>query len=343
MICKKLSLAALDGWVDALVGKHTVFGPRVKEGAPERFVYGEIGSAAELRLDHDVTILPPKKYFLPPREALLSFEGPAAFRSVFEEQPCVLFGVHPYDVAALTQMDAILGKNTCDPHYQVRRQNAAIVACDVQTPSANVFAGCMGTATVKAGFDVLLTRVDDAYVAQAGSDRGERLLQMAGALPEADSVSLGRREQVWQDAPKLLRRHTLKCPVSALPELLERAYAAPVWEKKAAECYSCGSCLMVCPTCVCFDVQDEVNWDLKSGTRLRRWDGCLLSDFALVAGGHNFRRHREERYRHRFYRKAKYLHSDHGFVACVGCGRCITACTTDIANPVELYNALAEG
>ena len=27
-----------------------------------------------------------------------------------------------------------------------------------------------------------------------------------------------------------------------------------------------------------------------------------------------------------------------GQIACVGCGRCITACTAKIANPVEVYN-----
>ena len=61
-----------------------------------------------------------------------------------------------------------------------------------------------------------------------------------------------------------------------------------------------------------------------------------------MAGGHNFRKERDARYRHRFYRKGKYLWDRMGFIACVGCGRCVTACTTDIANPVALYNALME-
>jgi sulfhydrogenase subunit beta (sulfur reductase) len=99
---------------------------------------------------------------------------------------------------------------------------------------------------------------------------------------------------------------------------------------------------MVCPTCFCFDVQDQVNWDLCSGTRCRQWDGCLLSEFAMVAGGHNFRRQREQRYRHRFYRKGKYLPERCGFVGCIGCGRCVGACVAKIASPVELYNALLE-
>jgi ferredoxin len=246
-------------------------------------------------------------------------------------------------VAAIAMMDILFTRDTCDTHYAARRQNITIVACDVQNPSANVFAGSMGTATVKSGFDVLLTRVDGACLAQAATERGEQLLLLAGPLEDADPVSLARRDQVWADAPKLLRKHTLHGVPEDLPAALDRGYDSPVWEKKASLCYSCGSCTMVCPTCFCFDVQDEVNWDLRTGERVRRWDGCLMTGFALVAGGHNFRKRREERYRHRFYRKGKYLRDQFGFTACVGCGRCVTACTTGIANPVELYNALLEG
>ena len=90
-------------------------------------------------------------------------------------------------------------------------------------------------------------------------------------------------------------------------------------------------------------MQDEVNWDLKTGCRYRAWDGCLLENFATVAGDHNFREKRANRFRHRLYRKGKYVPGKiDGEIACVGCGRCITACTAKIANPVEIYNELME-
>jgi ferredoxin len=152
---------------------------------------------------------------------------------------------------------------------------------------------------------------------------------------------LAKREQFWKDA-KFLKRHELKCKPSDLPNLLEKSYEHPIWEKNAAKCYSCGSCNLVCPTCYCFDVSDDVEWNLQGGERSRRWDGCMLEEFAKVGGGHNFRKKREERYRHRYYRKGKYLWDRMGQIACVGCGRCITACTTKISNPVEVYNTLLE-
>ena len=68
----------------------------------------------------------------------------------------------------------------------------------------------------------------------------------------------------------------------------------------------------------------------------------MLRDCAKVAGDHNFRRATAARYRHRYYRKGKYLWDLIQRIGCVGCGRCITACTAKIANPAQIYNRLKE-
>ena len=76
---------------------------------------------------------------------------------------------------------------------------------------------------------------------------------------------------------------------------------------------------------------------------MRSWDGCLLDGFTLVAGGHEFRKNRADRFRHRLYRKGKYVPEKIGCeTACVGCGRCVGACLPDIANPVNIYNRLVD-
>jgi ferredoxin len=69
----------------------------------------------------------------------------------------------------------------------------------------------------------------------------------------------------------------------------------------------------------------------------------MLDGFAKVAGDHDFRKNRADRFRHRLYRKAKYVPEKiGGEMACVGCGRCIGACLPDIANPVTVYNQLVD-
>ncbi len=332
-------LPIFTAWIEELIAAQPVMGVQARD---ERFVFAPLHQAADLRLDYDVTILPPKKYFQPAWEKLSSFTGPAEFQTQSSTEPFIILGVHPYDVVAIAQMDTIFARDKFDAHYMARRQRATIIACDVQSVSDNVFAACMGTATTERGFDILLTRIGERYVVDARTARGESLLGVLAQAPAADAVSLGRRQQVWDDNRQHLCRHSLRMPPQALPELLAASYEHPVWEEKAQRCFSCGSCNLVCPTCYCFDVQDEVDWDLRQGRRWRTWDGCLLKDFAAVAGGHNFRKSRADRYRHRFYRKGKYVPDKIGEIACVGCGRCITACVTKIASPVEIYNRLLE-
>ena len=341
MSVKKISKAALNDWVDALTGKHRVYGPMAKWKGT-RFNFDLLGEAADLRLDYDVVLTPPKVFFQPTCEVLLTFDENGGYHSVEDDEPFVLFGVHPYDLAAINQMDEVHRADSPDRHYLARRENATIVALDVQKPSENVFAACMGTAVADEGFDILLTRVGDTYVVDVRTAKGEALAAEISGAKEADEITLARREQVWEDAWRFLRKHELNCKHTDLPELLAASYDHPVWEQKADKCYSCGSCVLTCPTCYCFDVQDDVDWNLKSGQRVRKWDGCMLTNFATVAGDHNFRKTRAERFRHRFYRKGKYLWDRFGQIACVGCGRCITACTTKIANPVDIYNTLLE-
>jgi len=141
-----------------------------------------------------------------------------------------------------------------------------------------------------------------------------------------------------------LAKYKLSLDVSRerLPKLLEDSYDDPYWESRSETCLSCGSCVMVCPTCFCFDVHDDAALNLREGERFRQWDGCVLVDFAKVATGENFRHDKASRFRHRIYRKGKYILERYGKVGCVGCGRCATACLADIASPVEAFNAIAE-
>jgi len=309
----------------------------------DHFVFDDLKSAEALRLDYDVTILSPRKYFLPPKETLLKFEVCGNCQSVQDAEPMVLLGVHPYDMAAINQMDELFSQDEYDTHYMDRRKQVTVIVCDVVTPSVNVFASSMNTATIRSGYDMLVTDVGDGYAVEARTDRGQKLMTLMSGAKAASEADLKKRKAVQDKNEHRLNKHVLECKPSYLPKLLEKSYDHPVWAERAKLCYSCGSCNQVCPTCYCFNVQDEVNWDLKTGVRTRVWDGCLLENFATVAGNHNFRKDRAARFRHRLFRKGKYVPGKiGGQIACVGCGRCVTACTAKIANPVEVYNQLME-
>jgi ferredoxin len=342
MTIKKLDKDAFRRFVETLIGSGTrVMGVQAKG---ERFAFGPLKSAEDLRLDYDVTILPPKKYFLPQKETLITFTVGDGYESRIDCEPFILLGVHPYDMHGINQMDAFFSQDEYDTHYMARRNAATIIACDVVTPSKNVFASSMGTATVKDGFDILLTDIGGVYLADAATAKGRQLLANAAGAVDATAEDLKKREAVWHKNEKVLDKHHLNCKASQIPALLEKAYNHPVWEEQAKTCFSCGTCVNVCPTCFCFDVQDDVSWDLKCGKRCRSWDGCMLDAFTKVAGDHVFRKNKADRFRHRLYRKGKWVPEkiNSQIRACVGCGRCVYACVPDIANPVVVYNRLYE-
>jgi ferredoxin len=340
MSIRKISCDGLKKLVNELIKGEKVYGVQAKG---QRFDFDELKNADDLRLDYDVTLLPPKKYFQPTFEVILSFEAEGKYKSQYDNEKFILIGVHPYDMAAINQMDKIFSQDYFDEHYMRRRNNATIIACDVARPSENVFASSMGMATVKDGFDVLLTDVGDGFVAEAITKEGEKILSKARDSATASGKDLEKRRAVWERNNKELNKHQLKCRPEDIPKLLEKAYKHPVWEEKAKTCFSCGSCNIVCPTCYCFNVTDKFNWDLKGVNRERIWDGCLLDGFTKVAGGHEFRAKRADRFRHRLYRKGKYVPGKiGGEISCVGCGRCVGACLPDIANPVAVYNRLVD-
>src|SRR5512135_2804352 len=123
MTLKMLEPAALSQWVDGILRKNRVFGPQAHA---DKFDFAPLAKAADLRLDYDVAVTAPKKYFQPAREVLLAFDE-KGFRSVLDPAPFVLFGVHPYDMAAIRQMDQVFSSDNCDVHYVERRKNATII------------------------------------------------------------------------------------------------------------------------------------------------------------------------------------------------------------------------
>ena len=328
-------------FVQSLMAKYEVVGPKSKNSI---FVFDRLESPGELRLDYDTTLLPPKKCLLPQREKLLKYRvGTELDVEAHTAAPArVLLGVHPYDIKAISLMDRYFTEEHPDTNYIARRENTIIVGLDPLDVGENAFCSAMNSATVDDGFDLMLTDIGDKYVVAVGSDKGEAFLQEHARCADASDDDAKARDEARKKVVELCAKQETRFTVDELPGLLMEGESNQVWQVNGDKCLSCGSCVMVCPTCYCFDVGDDVEINLVDGHRWRQWDACVLEDFAKVATGENFREARVARYRHRFYRKGQYLPKRLGVVACVGCGRCAKACLPDIANPVAVYNALKE-
>ena len=337
---KIVSKEDFKNFVNALIADNSwnVIGVKSKGN---KFAFGPLESSDELRLDYDVTLLPPKKYFFPQRETLFTYNlsGSVSAKSAEELKPLIIIGVHPYDIVALLHMDEIFRETKSDPYYFKKRESSIIIGVNIQNMSKWNFSSAMGCETIDYGYDLMVTDLGNRLAITVGSQKGGELLSKYGVNV---SPALARDIQtVGQKKREIMAKSQQKFDFAPelIPELLKESYSkSGFWEKHSETCLACGSCVLVCPTCYCFDVKDNPDLSLETGERIRTWDGCLLEDFAKIASGENFRATRPTRYRHRYFKKGKYLYDRFGFVSCVGCGRCSSNCLPDIANPVNLFN-----
>jgi sulfite reductase subunit B len=338
---KIISKKELMSFVDNLIKQNSYETVGVKSKG-ERYVFDILENSAELRLDYDVTILPPKKYFLPQYEKLMDFnlEKPFDVKENDDEKSRIIIGIHPYDIIALEQADKVYLDSQKDDFYEKRRDNTIIIGVDIQKVSDRSFAGSMGTNVTETGFDLMLTNLGDIYAVTIGSKKGENLLNKYAKTNDAAESDIKKIQQVRKDIASRYKKEA-KVDKEDWSSLLVANYDNSIWEERSDKCLECSSCIMVCPTCYCYDVRDEVSLNLKTGERIRTWDGCLLRDFTKIGSGEVFREDIKDRYRHRFFRKGNYLSERYNFIACVGCGRCSTACLPDIADPCDIINDLS--
>jgi len=309
----------------------------VKRGS--HHVFADLNSADDLSLDYDVTILPPKKYFQPPKEALLTFVPKKAdsYKAVNNCEPITIIGIHYYDLAALYLMDKAFAEGERDEHYMKKRENSTLIGVYPTKHFKYRFSRSVTKDQGRKVADIMMADLGNDFVVEILTKKGKEYLK--GATLSENIYSM----KAIDDAKNIIKDdQKIPVPVELVPEYLRKNHSHPVWEHFGEKCFSCGSCVLVCPTCYCFDVRDELELDLASGKRIRTWDGCMLEGFARVADGHNFRAQRGARLRHRLFRKGKSMPEKYGYFGCVGCGRCADSCTADIAGPVKVLKYMED-
>lgn len=334
---------ALVNWLRELAQRESVFFPQPAGERSFRFEPVTASTVIDLQA-YLPTIVPPNKKLMPAFDELVRFrqqKDQVAVETVTDASHRILAGVRSCDLKAIALMDKVQGDGVSDPHYWARRDNTAIIAIACAKPCDDR-AFCQATRSLdhKQGADIYLTPVDGQVVVEKLTARADDLLRGASFGSAKDAAALLKKAQ---DArPKPFGRQ-LTVPVEKLPGVLRSQYRSPVWDKHVKQCFSCGTCTMVCPTCYCFDVKDDLGLDLTSGNRVRTWDSCMLPQFATVAGGHDFRGAPASRQRHRVKRKFEYLMERFGGNSfCVGCGRCGRQCTTHI-DIFDIVNDAAGG
>ena len=313
-------------WLAELVGKYAVVAPIPRKDGPAEFK--EIQAGDEPILDGSQPMMPPKDWLLPRYETLLRTslkKGEAKVEATLPEtRPAVLIGTWLADAQAIRVLDRVfLDGKFKDPYYAARRENTLLVAVIPAEPRWSWFSSSVDDVeTWKKNVDALMYDLGDRLYVEVTSDNGQALVD-GSAFSDASETDTAAKEEVW-----LRFREAGKLPFSDEKLYDKLAWENPIWEEIALKCISCGACTYVCPSCSCFDIQDETCGDCTERYRCR--DTCQFEDFTLMGAGHNPRHNQVPRSRQRLLHKFQYQHEQYGIVGCTGCGRCVELCPVNI-------------
>lgn len=218
----------------------------------------------------------------------------------------VLFGVRPCDITGIQILDEAFSESNGDPNYLTKRQNSIIIGIDCKSIcDETAFCYKVNSQYPESGFDIMLHDLGNDYAMTIVTEKGEEFADEYFSTGKVDNEALNsfltEKQRIFQEAGGPFE------DLEKLPEIFSENQFHPIWDTEAERCLSCGSCIMVCPTCYCFDVIDELALSMKIGDRLRRWDACMLRSFAEVSGGENFREEVKNRVKHRINRKFNFL------------------------------------
>jgi len=316
--------------LDRLKNDYEVYIP-VKKG--EHRFYKKYEEAGEDALIGEVRAFEPlKAFFSRAREVVAQSFKPDVPHS--QDKPIAIIGAKACDLKGFKVQDHVfLNHDYKDPFYINNREKNLLVTSDCTTAIDTCFCLALGIKPYPEGdFDINLSQVEDGFILETGSQKGEALVKKYFSLfedaPEG-RVSLRKitRDEVTSLVEKNISDNSVPSQTS-FKNIIKRNYDSDIWNDEAKTCVECGACNTICPTCHCFFLYDQK--DESKMERFKLWDSCMIKDFAQVAGGANPRAKLWMRLRNRFEKKFDFFPTVADVYACTGCGRCISACPAKI-------------
>ena len=302
----------------------TIYAPSLKNG---KVSFKIADNFSGVTTDYIQTTQSSKDIAFPRTEKLLDYsknkEGMSVKGIDLNDIPdVVLWGVRPCDAMGISELSAIFNWDYKDEIYNNRLFKVTVLGFSCSRSDESCFCTSVGGNPGNTnGSDILFTQLGDKndYLAEILTDKGLLIVSLAPNLFEPSPDI---------EKAKFLAEIPVKFNHEAIREKLDHFFDSGNWVEQSLRCIGCGACAYVCPTCACFDIQDEAHG--KSGSRVRCWDSCGLNQFTLHTSGHNPREVQSQRWRQRIMHKFSYMPERLSVFGCTGCGRCSRACPVDM-------------
>ena len=273
-----------------------------------------------------------KAFFTRSRERVAKDFNPETPQT--KAKPFAIVGVKACDLKGFKIQDHVFKDHDYqDPFYIKNREQNLIIGADCTCAIDTCFCLALGVRPYpQEDFDINLSVVQGGYVVEIGSEKGKALVAKHASLFEETKAAFDRekdsqRARVIKEVEENIKKYDI--PHQDLFEgIIERNYESALWTDEVKTCVECGACTIICPTCHCFLLYDQM--DKEQMMRLRVWDSCMLKGYAKVAGGANPCPKLWMRLRNRFEKKFDFFPKVARVYACTGCGRCVSACPAKI-------------
>lgn len=329
---KSLTTAGLSSLIEKWISEGKIVIAPVKDG--EQVNFAPVTSFTEITLDYIRTVKSAKFTVFPRVEKLLEFkrEGKELLQSIPDTSSLpelIVVGLHPCDAAGFASLKAIFTWDYTDTIFTARMERTTLIGISCTRSDDYCFCTSVngGPGNVQ-GCDILLTPADgNRFLAEIITEKGEKIVKDS---PDFDDLKIFEKDKLLADVPLKFNIRDIEQRTSQIFEM------ESLWIDQSLRCIGCGSCAFVCPTCACFDIQDEGSQ--TKGYRVRCWDSCGFSLFTLHTSGHNPREVQSQRWRQRIMHKFAYMPERQQIIGCVGCGRCSASCPVDMNISEHLKN-----
>ncbi len=175
----------------------------------------------------------------------------------------ILWGVRPCDATGIGELSSIFNWDYKDEIYNNRLSKVTVFGFSCNKSDEYCFCTSVGgNPGNTAGSDILFTRMgeDGDYLAEILTEKGNSCCYplLRNYLKNQKPL---KKKSILAEVPVKFNHEEIR-------EKLDKFFESKEWIEQSLRCLGCGACAYVCPTCACFDIQDEAHGKKGSARKM---------------------------------------------------------------------------